>query len=255
LAISISTHADPTRAGARRLPRLRTIALVAAASAILGIGLTIASQSSLFGARTIDVTGTAHLRRPEIIAASGLHRGTNVLWLDRGAVERDLERDPWMLHADVSVTLPSTITIAITERVPVAVANDGVTASLVAADGTILGSPTDGEERLARGLPTIQLPVAAATDGVRPSPAGAAVALGAMDDALLGRVDRMIVGANDVLEVRLDDGTTVRWGTPAGSGRKAGTLERALAWADAEGLQIARISVVAPAVPAVVFAP
>jgi len=229
---------------------------MAAACAVLGAGLVVASHSSLLGARTIEVRGTAHLRRPAVIAASGLHRGTNVLWLDEGAVERAVERDPWVLHADVSVSLPSTITISVTERVPVAVASDGVTTSLVAGDGTVLGSPaTEGLERLARGLPSIDLPVAAATDGARPSPAAAAAALGAMDDALLGRVQRVVVGADDVLEVRLDDGTTVRWGGPAESGRKAASLERTLAWADAEGVRLAHVSVVAPGVPAVVFGP
>jgi len=134
--------------------------------------------------------------------------------------------------------------------------SDGVTTSLVAGDGTVLGSPaTEGLERLARGLPSIDLPVAAATDGARPSPAAAAAALGAMDDALLGRVQRVVVGADDVLEVRLDDGTTVRWGGPSESGRKAASLERTLAWADAEGVRLAHVSVVAPGVPAVVFGP
>ncbi len=60
--------------------------------------------------------------RPQIVRIAGVSNATNALWLDEGVVERRLEAEPWIADADVRVTLPLTVEIAVHERSPVAVA-------------------------------------------------------------------------------------------------------------------------------------
>jgi cell division protein FtsQ len=233
----------------RRSVRLH-VGFAVAASALVALGGFEATRSSLLDARSVVVTGAAHLTRAEVLATAGLGRHTNVLWLDDATVEAVLERDPWVASADVSRSLPWTIDVRIVERTPVAMTVDGGVRSLIANDGTVLGPATS-----VRGLPRIELPPAAAAEGARPAAAGAATALGAMSDDLRADVSRVIVASDATLDIRLDDGTLVRYGAPLDEARKAAVLERALAWAEVQPERVGRISVVAPGSPAVVFVP
>jgi hypothetical protein len=76
-----------------------------------------------------------------------------------------------------------------------------------------------------------------------------------MPDGLRARVARVVAATDGTLELRLDDGVSVRYGTPTERGRKAHTLARILAWADARGEPVSRVTVVAPRMPTVVFGP
>ena len=111
-------------------------------------------------------------------------------------------------------------------RSPVAVARGAVT-SLMAGDGTALGSG-----RSLAGLPVIELGGAGRVEGIRPSPVGAARALGAMAPALRAQVARVRRPAGrDPRAPSAEDGPTVRFGTPEDAERKAVTIRRMLAWA------------------------
>jgi cell division protein FtsQ len=228
----------------RSLRGRRRPALIAVGSVVLAIGGVAASRSSVFDVRRIEVSGADHLHRPQIVRIAGVSKATNALWLDEGVVERRLEAEPWIADADVRVTLPLTVEIAVHERSPVAVAQGAVT-SLMAADGTSLGSG-----RIPRGLPVIELGAAGPVEGIRPSPVGAARALGAMAPALRAQVARVRVLLDGSLELRLRGGPTVRFGTPEDAQRKAVTIQRMLAWARSEGTPLRTLSVVSALAPA-----
>jgi cell division protein FtsQ len=228
----------------RSLRGRRRRALIAVGSVVLLIGGVAASRSSVFDVRTIEVSGADHLHRPQIVRIAGVSNATNALWLDEGVVERRLQAEPWIADADVRVTLPLTVEIAVHERSPVAVAQGAVT-SLMAADGTALGSG-----RIPRGLPVIELGAAGPVEGIRPSPVGAARALGAMAPALRAQVARVRVLLDGSLELRLRGGPTVRFGTPEDAQRKAVTTQRMLAWAGSEGTPLRTLSVVSALAPA-----
>ena len=217
-------------------------------SVVLLIGGVAASRSSVFDVRRIEVTGTDHLHRPQIVRIADVSNATNALWLDEGVVERRRESEPWIADADVRVTLPLTVEIAVHERSPVAVAQGAVT-SLMAADGTALGSG-----RIPRGLPVIELGAAGPVEGIRPSPVGAARALGAMAPALRAQVARVRVLLDGSLELRLRGGPIVRFGTPEDAERKAVTIQRMLAWAGSEGTPLRTLSVVSALAPAATLA-
>jgi cell division protein FtsQ len=215
---------------------------------LLVVGGIVASRSSAFHARRVEVTGANHLHRAQVIAAAGISKATNVLWLDEDAAERHLEAQPWIDRADVRVAFPLTVEIAVTERSPVAVTTGGVV-SLMAGDGTALGSG-----KVPRGLPEIELGALGSVEGPRPSPVGAARALGAMTPAMRANVARVRVLLDGTLELRLRGGPTVAFGTPEDARRKGRTIERILAWAVAERTEIRTLSVVAPFAPAATVA-
>jgi cell division septal protein FtsQ len=156
--------------------------------------------------------------------------------------------EPWIADADVRVTLPLTVEIVVHERAPVAVARGTVTL-LIAADGTVLGSGTVPS----RGLPVIELGGAGSVEGIRPSPVGAARALGAMEPALRAQVARVRVLLDGTLEIRLRGGPIVRFGTPEDAERKGETIRQMLAWAGSEGTPLRTISVVSALAPAATF--
>jgi cell division protein FtsQ len=221
--------------------------LIAVGSVALVIGGVTASRSSAFDVRGIEVSGNDHLHRPQVVRIAGITDATNALWLDEGQAERRLEAEPWIADADVRVTFPLNVEIAVRERTPVALAQGAVT-SLMAADGTALGSGN-----VPRGLPVIELGGAARAEGVRPSPVGAARALGAMTPALRVQVAGVRVLLDGTLELRLRDGPTISFGTPGDARRKAVTIRRMLVWARTQGTPLRTLSVVAPLAPAATF--
>lgn len=236
------------------------VGLVAVAAIAGGFFL---SRSSFAHARGIEVSGTDHLSRADIVGLAAVSKATNVLWLDDGSIERNLETHPWVAEAEVDVALPATIRIQIVERVPVAVVNDGLARTLVAADGTPLGAAS----RI-RDLPTIHLPMAAGVDGrawpdgataiphgARPSPRGAATALGAMSPELRADVVSVRILLDGTMTMRLGSGVHVRYGDPSAPAAKAQALERILAWGRATEEALANVNVASPRTPAVRLEP
>jgi cell division protein FtsQ len=231
----------------RSLGGRRRIALIAVGSVALAIGGVTASRSSAFDVREVEVSGNDHLHRPQVVRIAGITDATNALWLDEGEAERRLEAEPWIADADVRVTFPLNVEIVVRERTPVATAEGGVT-SLMAADGTALGSGT-----VPPGLPVIELGGAGRAEGVRPSPVGAARVLGAMTPTLRAQVARVQVLLDGTLELRLRDGPTVSFGTPEDARRKALTIRSMLAWARTQGTPLRTLSVVVALAPAATF--
>jgi cell division protein FtsQ len=242
LAISISRRAERTA----RSVDVRVILLVTVAAVALGAGAFFLSRSSVFHARGVEVTGTGHLTRADVVATAGVSTATNVVWLDEGMAERRLEAEPWIADADVWVSFPWTIRIAVRERVPVAVASDGISETLVAEDGTALG-PADRT----RGLPRIELLAAAALEGAPASPRGAAMAVGALPVDLRADLASVTVLVDGSIEIRMRGGPLVRYGSATEPRRKAAMLGRILAWAQAEREEIALVNLVTPDRPSV----
>ncbi len=113
--------------------------------AIAGLGVfalaTVAvslTYTPLFAAGDIRLDVPAGIPRAEILSLARVTDRSNVFHLDTGAVERRLERDPRILRATVTTSLPDRVTIEIAPRTAVAVV--GTPAELVGADGVVIGS-------------------------------------------------------------------------------------------------------------------
>jgi cell division protein FtsQ len=230
--------AEP-KADRPRHRRTRPVVAIAVAVTIAVGGLV--SRSSVFAVGRVTVLGASHLSASKVIKESGV-KGRNVLWLDTGVVERELERDPWISRAVVSRSLPSSVAITIVERVPVAAiqGSDGYT--VVAADATVLGI-----QRTAGRLPVIR--PGAIPGQVRGTYGGPTRVLAALSSTVRGQVASVSQDARGDVAMQLRSGTEVRFGPATDVQAKADALSAVLAYAAAQKTRVASIDVRFPAAP------
>jgi cell division protein FtsQ len=214
------------------------------------------ARSPLFRVREVRVEGVTHGSPARIVRLAGLSEHDRTLGLDLGALRARIERDPWVERAEIDIDLPSTITVRITERAPVATVNLGFGSVLVDAKGAII-APGAG-----RGLPEIVLPpsrierVRDATPrehGVSLEPI--AEALAALPTEVRAGVVRAELSSGAGVELILEGGVRVTYGRAREVAAKAEVLTRILAWARDAGERVRAINVMAPSAPAVVLAP
>jgi cell division protein FtsQ len=240
LAISIPHVAE------RRVPSGRGLVFIVGASLfVILVSVFTASRSALFALRRVEVRGLAHRSAAEVVARVDVPNGTNILWLDTSVVVRRLESDPWIAGASVTRLLPGTLEVSVAERHPIAVLRDGSAATLVAADGTWLGSaPTPLR------LPAIRLPPAApATIGL-PGEAGAVRALAAMTPSVRHRIREIDVAVGGTLTAIVRGGPVVELGPAVDLDGKARTLRLLLSWERTTGSTLEAVTLVAPGAPA-----
>lgn len=116
---------------------------------LIGIGLwtvAAAGRSKELSVHRVFVEGNERLSDGEILGLlhltpsngqSGLGGASNILTLDLEEMKRELLRSAWIKEVELTRVLPATLTLHITERVPVGLAVlDEL--YLLAADGTIL---------------------------------------------------------------------------------------------------------------------
>jgi cell division protein FtsQ len=103
-------------AGRKRLQRV-TYLLAAVALVVLGLA---ALRSPLLDVDRVTVTGTRETTAAEVRVAAGVRIGDPLVGVDPGAVARRIEALPWVARAHVSRSWPSTVTVRVSERTPVA---------------------------------------------------------------------------------------------------------------------------------------
>ena len=104
-----SAGLSPTRAGA-------ILAMLLAAGAIYGLAAT-----SAFGYGRIEIAGTLVTTPAKVEAMLGLQRGTNLVGLATEPLEAQLREIPSVADANISVGLPDTVRVDVTERRPIVI--------------------------------------------------------------------------------------------------------------------------------------
>jgi cell division protein FtsQ len=216
--------------------------------AVLGMSLT---ATPLFHAKTIRVEGAHRLSDRQVRRAAGVDAQTNVFSLDEAAVVRRLERNPWIADADVTTSLPSTVQIRVSERIPVGLTRteDGV--FLVAGDGSILGSST------ARTLPEIRMPDPAVGQPATVVPAPllvtAATAAAEFGPTLRPQIGSIVVQSDGSLTLELRNGVPVAYGGVSDLEAKAEALRAILDYAESKDKDLISIDLRSPAAPSARF--
>ncbi|MCI0346199.1 MAG: FtsQ-type POTRA domain-containing protein [Chloroflexi bacterium] len=148
---------------ARQLRR-RRVTVGVLGVAVLATGGWMLARSSLFALERIDVVGIKVLSRTEVVAASGLRPGANMLSLDMAAVEARVAKLPLIRTVDVSKPEPSRIRIAVTERTPAFVLEtiDGLWS--LDAEAVVLG--TVGADRTVPLIRSLATPEVRAGDHI-----------------------------------------------------------------------------------------
>ena len=172
----------------------------------LAAGVLAILHTSLFGARTVVIAGAVHTERRQILVTTGLNREPPLIDVDTTTMARRLDQLPWVAAAYVNVEWPSTVAVAVVERVPIATCRlPAGTFALLDATGRVLSD--QASRPLA--LPLVDLPAVVgppgSSVGVSAQPLLATAA--ALPVSLLPKVVE-IVGSADGVELEMGDGVT-----------------------------------------------
>jgi cell division protein FtsQ len=200
------------------------------------------TNSPIFDVRSVRVQGAVHLRDAQVLRLAGLGSHTNVVWLSTSTIDRRLQSDPWVVSAQVSRTLPSSITIVVRERVPVAVLTGKEL--LIAEDGRVLGPAGIA------ALPAIEGTIRGSGDHRWLAPSASLTVARGLPSKVRRQAERIAVDASGRITVTLRSGVSVIFGDVTEAQAKGQTLQAVLAWAERSGVVADYIDVHAPSAPA-----
>jgi cell division protein FtsQ len=199
--------------GRRRLRWMAGLLVVG----VVGAAAWIVMHSALLDVERVRVTGTQQATPDQVRFAAGVSRGDAILFLDAGAVARDVERVPWVDKARVERSLGGQLDIHVTERRPAAwVRRAPDQVALVDAGGRVLADAVEPPADLPEiaGLRIVPAP------GRPVGPRAAAGVLEKLPPELGLRTIRVVVEGDEVT-LGLRDGPEVRFGAPRRVASKA----------------------------------
>ena len=122
----------------------RTAQLVAGAAVVLAASISVAwgvrrylMHSPRFAVRTVLVAGEHRRSATTVASLGGVEVGKNIFALDLAQAGALITQDPWIERATVTRSLPSTVSITVTEREAAALAAIGGELYLVTRDGDL----------------------------------------------------------------------------------------------------------------------
>jgi cell division protein FtsQ len=116
-----STFSDPVATRTRNRKFLKSLlmgCLTLDAILVLLLLYMLFLHMPYFNLQQVDVTGNRRLSRPEVIEASEIEDGINLLTVDLSAIAARLKRHPWIRFATVYRRFPGKLIVEIEERTP-----------------------------------------------------------------------------------------------------------------------------------------
>jgi cell division protein FtsQ len=222
--------------------RRRRLVAVGAVVGLLATAFCVV-HSAAFDVDQVDVVATPHVPVDQIMDASGLRIGENLVDVDTGAVRSRLEALPWVDQAQVELDWWSgVVRVAVTERVPVAAVATS-DASWVTSDAT--GRALETRPPGGPGLIAIEnvAPVEPGSEfGPGIGPALEVVA--GLSPGLRTRVYAVVVGTDGTLQLKVLPSGVVDLCSPTQIPEK---LARATTWfAQVDDTNLATLSVCTP---------
>ncbi|SDN85856.1 cell division protein FtsQ [Streptomyces sp. cf386] len=222
---------DPPLARRRlRLPRPRTIIILAVLLALLGAG----SVWALYGSQwlrveRVSVSGTRVLTPAQVLEAADVPVGAPLISVDSGAIEARLRRKlPRIDEVDVVRAWPHGISLKVAERTPVLIVEKG--GNFVEVDDEGVRFATVSEPP--KGVPALELTVSRSGSAVaslrrfgEDRLVREAVRVARAIPAAVARSTKVVkVRSYDDISLELGDGRTVAWGSGEKGAAKARTL-------------------------------
>ena len=222
-----------------------TASLVIITSIVLGIGTWVFLNSEVFSIREVRVQGSRAVSVEDVRGLSGVELGANLITLATKEVEERVEKDAWIVSAEVERDLPQTVLITVVERRPAGWVEDPGGFAIVAGDGTLLERPGEEPQR----LPALgSLPDAAGIgEGINALDVPLRVA-SSMDARTLREIAAVKIQGLEVA-LKLRAGGSVVYGSATDIRAKNRALGDMLRWAAEEGLAIESIDVRIPSAP------
>lgn len=205
-------------------------------------------HSPVFGARHVDVVGAPNIPRSTFIAVAGLRRDPPLIDLDASVIAARVERLAWVASAHVAIAWPSTVSIHVIERVPVAaVALAGSTAIAIC---DVTGRVLEIVASRPASLPLLVLPASATSyvPGAYLSPAGRVLAqiAAAMPESMVSEISEVTANSLGAI-LDIPGKPTAILGGPSSLGQKFVSLATVLAHGDLS--DIAAIDLRVPTAP------
>ena len=195
---------------------------VGSALSVTGLFFALLFFSPMLALKTVVVEGTSLLPREQAEAALEPLKGQTLPTISDADVEGLLKDRPEIEKVEVAAQPPSTLVVTVTERIPVAVLQDGATHVLIDEEGRRLAVAAD---RAAVALPVIAGGSEAINASVFPS---ITAVLAALPPEVLGRLENASAQTLDSVELKLKSGQTVFWGSADANEAKARVLEALL---------------------------
>lgn len=202
----------------RRWAAIGLAALVATVTVVLG-GRALLYDAGLADVEGIEVTGTRTVARPAVLTAAGVPTGVPLAGVDLPGVEARVEQIPGIAGAQAARSWPHTVTITITERVPLAVADTPAGLHLVDRAGVAYLPAPDPP-----GLPRLEVGILAPRAPTTPATRAALDVLAALPAALRTEVVAVEVDPAARVLLRLTSDRRVVWGSPDRVVEKAAVL-------------------------------
>ncbi|WP_116948419.1 cell division protein FtsQ/DivIB [Jiangella endophytica] len=248
--MSVASRSPSAQLFAARARRQRLRRLLGVLLALLGVAVVsglvwLVGWSSVLSVKSVSVEGVPSSLSDEVLSLAEAPVGTPLARVDTDAVAERVAELPEAASVEVRRSWPSTLTIDVTPRVPVAaVSVDGSWWS-VDETGALFGAADSRPD----GLPVLSAPgddsASDVDDAVRA--AGVTVLTG-LPDSLYDLVDTVEARSEADIRLELSDGALVRWGTADDIDRKAEVL---LALIDSQEEPPSSYDVSAPEHPAV----
>lgn len=223
--MSVASRSPSAQLFAARARRQRLRRLLAVLLALLAVGAVSAlawlvGWSSVLSVKSVTVQGVPSLS-DEVLSLAEVPMGTPLARVDTDAIAGRVAELPEAAAVDVRRSWPSTLTIEVTPREPVAaVSADGSWWS-VDETGALFGA-SDGRPD---GLPLLTAPGGDESSDVDEAVRAAGVTvLTGLPPSLYELVETVEARSEADIRLGLTDGTTVRWGTADDLDRKADVL-------------------------------
>ncbi|MHB8465247.1 MAG: cell division protein FtsQ/DivIB [Acidimicrobiales bacterium] len=263
------TRIDPRirqrRIQVKREEGRRRLRALTVAGAVFGVVVAVigVAYSPLLAVRHVRVLGASRTSASAIAAAAGVAGHPSMVEVNSGRAAASVGRLPWVGTATVHRHWPSTVTIVVTERTPVAVVGISNGPVIVDVTGRVLAPAgginlpvvvADGDPALG-GMPggAVAHPVTAGA----PGPPGSAVdaiyrpglaVAAALPATLLARLAKIVVSADATVRLGLGGGGAVILGGIDGLGDKLLAVETVL---DRDPVGSGTIDVTVPSAPVV----
>ncbi|WP_027346209.1 cell division protein FtsQ/DivIB [Hamadaea tsunoensis] len=213
-AVPASVRRFMARARRRRLRAVAPWGIGLLVVLLIAGGCWLALRTSVFGVNVIQVTGVSILTPDEVRAAADVPAGTPLARVDTDSVAGRVRALAPVASVEVGRSYPRTLTIAVRERVPVAVVAQDKKFLLLDRAGvaflTVDARPS--------GLPLVAL---AQPGPDNPETKAALAVLAVLTPQLRAELTRLVVEAPARIRLELRKGRTIIWGDTSEGATKA----------------------------------
>jgi cell division protein FtsQ len=122
------------------------LAAVAVISAALIFSYNFVLSTTLFQVEKIEVRGCERLTEKDIITIADIGPAQNLLALRTEAIASRIKKNPWVKEIEITRRFPNALTVSITEKKPVALAQRMNDLFFIDAEGSVIKKLEGGED-------------------------------------------------------------------------------------------------------------